>query len=93
MPLDRSANSFSFSIGPDAGILDGYTLLVAVSAFLTLAQHGALWVGFKTEGTPELRARQAARGLWWGALAFAAAITVVSFRVEPHLGESFRVRR
>lgn len=32
-------------------------------------------------------------GLWWGVLAFAAAITVVSFRVEPHLDESFRARR
>lgn len=51
-----------FSIGPDAGILDGYTPLVAASAFLTLAQHGALWLAFKAEGTLELRARQAARG-------------------------------
>ena len=39
-----------FPIGPDAGILDGYTPLVAASAFLTLAQHGALWLAFKTEG-------------------------------------------
>jgi len=83
----------SFSIGPDAGILDGYTLLVAASAFLTLAQHGALWVASKTEGTLELRAQQAPRGLWCGVLAFAAAITVVSFRVEPHVDESLRVRR
>ena len=44
------------------GILDGFTLLVAASAFLTLAQYRALWVTFKTEGTLELRARQAARG-------------------------------
>jgi cytochrome d ubiquinol oxidase subunit II len=48
---------------------------------------------FKTQATPQLRARQAARGLWCGVLAFATAITVVSFRVEPHLDESFRVRR
>jgi len=75
------------------GILDGFTLLVAASAFLTLAQHGALRVAFKTEVTLELRVRQAARGLWCGVLAFAAAITVVSFRVEPHLDESLRVRR
>lgn len=32
-------------------------------------------------------------GLWWGVLALAAAITAVSFRVEPHLDESFRARR
>jgi hypothetical protein len=48
-----------------------------------MAQHGALSVAFKTEGTLELRARQAARGPVVGVLAFAAAITVVSFRVEP----------
>jgi cytochrome bd-type quinol oxidase subunit 2 len=98
VPLDRSGHFClpfwnSFSIGPDASILDGYTLPVAASAFLTLAQHGALRVAFKTEATLELRARQAARGLWCGVLAFAAAITVVSFRCEPHLDEGFRERR
>ena len=67
VPLDRSGHCClpfwnSFSIGPDAGILDGYTPLVAASAFLTLTQHGALWLAFKAEGTLELRARQAARG-------------------------------
>jgi hypothetical protein len=67
-PAPRSVGPFlssvleQFSLGPDAGILDGYTPLVAASAFLTLAQHGALWLAFKTEGTLELRAWQAARG-------------------------------
>ena len=46
VPLDRSGHfclpfGNSFSIGPDAGILDGYTPLVAAPSFLTLAQHGA----------------------------------------------------
>ncbi len=97
VPLDASGYFFlplwtNFSIGPDAGILDPYTLLIAVAAFLTLAEHGALWVAFKTDGALELRAQQAALRLWWGVLVFAAAITIVSFQVQPHLGESFRAR-
>ncbi|HVX66977.1 MAG TPA: cytochrome d ubiquinol oxidase subunit II, partial [Bryobacteraceae bacterium] len=49
VPLDRTGTFFlplwtDFSAGPDAGILDWYTVLVGLLAFATLAQHGALWV-------------------------------------------------
>ena len=97
VPLDASGYFFlplwtDFSIGPDAGILDPYTVLIAVAAFLTLAEHGALWVALKTEGALETRARRTAERLWWGVLLLVAAITIVSFRIQPHLGESFRLR-
>ena len=97
VPLDASGYFFlplwtDFSAGPNAGILDWYTVLIAVAAFLTLAEHGALWVALKTEGVVETRARRAAAGLWWSVAAAVILITIVSFRVQPHLGESFANR-
>lgn len=97
VPLDGSGYFFlplwtDFSMGPDAGILDPYTVLIAVAAFLTLAEHGALWIALKTEGDLESRARLGAARLWWAVVAMVILITIFSFRVQPHLGESFRDR-
>ncbi|MGA3044431.1 MAG: cytochrome d ubiquinol oxidase subunit II, partial [Bryobacteraceae bacterium] len=66
VPLD-SANEFflplwtNFGLGRDVGILDWYTVLVAVAAFATLTMHGAHWVALKAEGELEQRARKVAR--------------------------------
>ena len=97
VPLDRSGYFFlplwtDFSTGRDVGILDWYTVLIAVAAFFALAGHGALWIAYKTQGALEMRAKRAASRLWWGVLATVLVITIVSFRVQPHLQESFRSR-
>jgi cytochrome d ubiquinol oxidase subunit II len=94
VPLDRSGEFFlplwtDFTPGKDAGILDWYTILIAVAALLTLALHGALWVALKTEGAVEGRARRFARGVWCGLLVWVAVITLASFRIQPHLSVSF----
>ena len=62
VPLDSSGEFFlplwtDFAAGSDAGILDWYTILIAVAALLTLAVHGALWVALKTAGDLESRVR------------------------------------
>jgi len=69
----------SFSIGPDAGILDGFTLLAAASAFLTWRNTEPC--GWRSKRKARWSSARGKRrgGLWW-ACAFAAAITVVSFR-------------
>ncbi len=97
VPLDASGYFFlplwtDFSAGSEAGVLDWYTVLIAVAAFVTLAEHGALWVAYKTSGRVEERAQRAARRLWWPVAAMVVIITIVSFRVQPHLAESFRAR-
>jgi cytochrome d ubiquinol oxidase subunit II len=97
VPLDGSGEFFlplwtDFTTGKEPGILDWYTLSVAGAAFLALAVHGALWVALKTEGDVERRARLGAKRLWWGLAAAVVAITAASFRVQPHLRESFAAR-
>jgi cytochrome d ubiquinol oxidase subunit II len=55
VPLDAAGDFFlplwtDFSAGKDVGILDWYTILIAVAALLTLTVHGALWLALKNEG-------------------------------------------
>ena len=97
VPLDRSGEFFlplwtDFTAGKDAGILDWYTLLIAVAALLALTVHGALWVALKTAGDVQRRARLAAKRLWWGLGASVVAITLASFHVQPHLRASYAER-
>jgi cytochrome d ubiquinol oxidase subunit II len=78
--------------GPDAGIIDWYTVLIAVAAFATLTMHGALWVALKTAGEVEIRAARIAKFAWRAVLLLALLISVVSFSIQPHLAESFAAR-
>ena len=60
--------------GADPGILDWYTVLGGVIAFVALAIHGALYLAIKTQGDLQSRARAFARRGW----AALAALTLVS---------------
>jgi hypothetical protein len=52
-------------------------------------------VATKAPATPatwyraKVRARRFANGVWWGLLTWVALITLASFRIQPHLKESF----
>lgn len=94
VPLDQASEFFlplwtNFGTGPNVGILDWYTALVAVAAFATLLVHGALWVSLKTVGDLEQRARGMARLGWWSLLPLTVAITWCSFAIQPRLNQSF----
>ena len=97
VPLDSAGEFFlplwtNFGLGHDVGILDWYTVLVAVAAFLTLTVHGALWVELKTNGSLAERSRRVVQIVWWGLLAITAPLTWSSFRIQPQLSQSFAAR-
>jgi cytochrome d ubiquinol oxidase subunit II len=97
VPLDGSNEFFlpmwtNFGIGREVGILDWYTVLVAVAAFATLLVHGGLWVALKTEGDLARRARHVALAGWWGLLPLTVALTWCSFTIQPRLSQSFAAR-
>jgi len=75
----------NFRLGPEAGILDWYTVLVGLAALVTLVLHGALWLAMKTEGAVHERARRLARGAWWGVVLATLVITAVTFPVQRHV--------
>jgi cytochrome d ubiquinol oxidase subunit II len=94
VPLDRSGEFFlplwtDFAAGRNSGILDWYTVLIAIAALLALTVHGSLWVILKTNGAVAERAGRLAKHVWWALAAFVVLITLASFHIQPHLKESF----
>ncbi len=90
VPLDAQGYFFeplwtNFRLGQDTGILDWYTILVGVTAYFALAQHGALWVAPKTEGDVSNRARHIVKIVWWAVAGLTAIVTVVTFQVQPQV--------
>ena len=71
----------TFTVVPEAGILDWFTVLLGLVAFCTLAVHGGNYIAMKTSGDLQERARRFAAAAWWGmaatALASLAAVGVV----------------
>ncbi len=75
--------------GPDAGIIDWYTVLIGVTALVALTIHGALWVALKTAGDLRARCQAVARRSWFLMLPLVLLISATSFRIQPLLLESF----
>ena len=97
VPLDQADEFFlplwtNFGVTGNVGILDWYTVLVGVTAFVTLLTHGALWVSLKTGGELEQRARGVAIFGWWSLLPLTVLITWSSFAIQPRLSASFAGR-
>jgi cytochrome d ubiquinol oxidase subunit II len=94
VPLDAEGYFFEplwtdFGVGPEAGILDWYTLLTGLVALAMFAAHGAHYVAVKTAGPVQARARRAA--LWaWAALApLTAGAFVATLAVRPRVLDRF----
>jgi len=90
LPLDEHGMFFEplwtdFRVGELTGILDWYTLLVGVTATITLAQHGAVWLALKTSADLQQRARRLARRSWPVVVALTLLVTVASSSVQPRL--------
>lgn len=64
----------NWRVGPQPGILDWYTVIAGLVAFVSLTLHGAYYVALKTDGELNARSRGVARFLW----PFQVALTVIS---------------
>ena len=67
------------------GILDWYTVSVAVFVLATLAAHGATGLVLKTEGPVQERSRRLALRLWKVVLGLLVVVTVETYSVRPDL--------
>jgi cytochrome d ubiquinol oxidase subunit II len=72
-----------FRAGTEAGILDGYTILVGLTAYAALAMHGALWLAHKTGDPIAGRARRVVRVAWIGTAVLTVAITAWTMKLQP----------
>ncbi len=92
VPLDAQGN-FSMAFFTDfmtrgyVGLLDWYTVSVAVFTVAVLAAHGATYLTFKTEGPVHDRCAQWAKRLWMAVVPLFVAITLESWKVRPSLAQ------
>jgi cytochrome d ubiquinol oxidase subunit II len=90
VPLDAHGN-FSMAFFTDfrvrghVGLLDWYTVSVAIFAAVILAAHGATYLTLKTEGPVHDRSATYAKYLWAAAPWLLLAISVESWAVRPDL--------
>ncbi|HTO53176.1 MAG TPA: cytochrome d ubiquinol oxidase subunit II [Myxococcota bacterium] len=67
----------------NVGLLDWYTVSIAVFASVMLAAHGATYLTLRTEGPVHDRSAVCARGLWTAAAPLFVAISIASWEVRP----------
>ncbi len=79
-----------FSANP--GILDWYTILTGLLAFVALLAHGANFIAVKTEGAPNERARRISRIGWLITIPLAVLASIATFFVQPQVYTSFAQR-
>jgi cytochrome d ubiquinol oxidase subunit II len=90
VPID-SHGDFSMAFFTDfkvrgyVGLLDWYTVSMAIFAALMLVAHGATYLVLKTEGPVHDRCAKLTKGLWTAAVPLFLAISAESWVVRPDL--------
>ena len=90
VPLDAQGN-FSMAFFTNfktqgyVGLLDWYTVSIAIFAVIILAAHGATYLTLKTEGPVHDRSAKFARYLWVAVIPLFIAISIETFVVRPDL--------
>ncbi len=97
VPLDQSGYFTGplftdFTTGPDPGVLDWYTCSIGVFAVAALAEHGALYLAWKTSGAVQECSRRMAERLWPVCTVLGVLSTLTTFIVQPMIPESFAAR-
>ncbi len=80
----------NWRVGPTPGILDWYTVIAGVVALVALTVHGALYVGLKTEGDVNLRARKVASTLWPVLLVVTLVSLVATLYIRPEVLTNYK---
>jgi cytochrome bd ubiquinol oxidase subunit II len=94
VPLSKEGYFFeplwtTFTVVPESGVLDWYTVILGLVAFFTLTVHGSSYVAMKTEGEVQIRSRAAAGKAWWGVVAATLAGIIATFTLRPELFNNF----
>ena len=73
----------------ETGILDWFTVLSGVVAFVALIVHGAAWQAVKLEGVMNLRARQIIKYAWFVLVMVTVLSLFAVIYVSPHLIDNY----
>jgi cytochrome d ubiquinol oxidase subunit II len=94
VPLDATGYFFEplfthWGTTGDTGILDWFTVLSGVVAFVALMIHGANWQAMKLEGEMNLRARKVVSIAWFALVVVTIASLVAVINVRPTLLDNY----
>ena len=94
VPLNQEGYFFeplwtTFTVVPNAGILDWFTVVMGLVAFFTLTAHGSNYVAMKTEGTIQNRARSVSFFAWWGVVASSVVALIAASSIRPQIWDNF----
>ena len=95
VPLNAAGYFFEplwtdFRAGANPGILDWYTVLIGVMGMVTLANHGAHWLGLKLTGELRDRARRISGRLWWLVVTLSVVGYFATVFVRPSIIDNYR---
>ncbi len=79
----------TFTVEPESGILDWFTVTMGLVALCTLTAHGSNYIAMKTEGDVQVRSRAIAGFAWWGMLVTSIAALIATSAIRPEVWENF----
>lgn len=94
VPLDATGYFFEplfthWGVTGDTGILDWFTVLSGVVAFVALAIHGANYLAHKTDGEMNLRSRAVVSVGWYLLVAVTLASLAAVLNVRPQIIDNY----
>jgi cytochrome d ubiquinol oxidase subunit II len=94
VPLNNDGYFFAplwttFGIGPEAGVLDWFTVIFGLIALCTLTSHGGAYLAMKTTGDLQERVRLMMRLSWWPTVILSIAGITATLSLRPELAKNF----
>ena len=94
VPLNEQGYFFeplwtTFTVVPDAGILDWFTVTMGLVAFFTLMTHGANYLAMKTHDPVQSRARTIAARTLWGVLITSLVALTATMSIHPEIWNGY----
>lgn len=94
VPLDGNGDFFeplwtTFTVVPEAGILDWFTVIMGLVSVLTLVTHGANYVAMKTDGDLRDRCRAVASRTTWGSLILSIVTLISVTLLRPAVWQNY----
>ncbi len=94
VPLNQDGYFFeplwtTFTVIPEAGILDWYTVVMGLVAFFTLTVHGCNFLAMKTQGDLQIRARSIAFRAWWGIVLCSIVALIAASSIRPQIWDNY----
>ncbi len=94
VPLNQDGYFFeplwtTFTVVPEAGILDWYTVVMGLVALFTLTVHGCNFLAMKTQGGLQERARGIAFRVWWATVVSSVTALVAASSIRPQIWDNY----